>query len=316
MKFQIAKAGSWWDWNLGLLAAIAFLFLGMGKPILGAIPFNAGSILSAKSLVQTIPHDNDAQQAYATAEQWGIARAHLGLGRLAVERGDYQAALNHLSLYGVQSHDASDPIASYFVGVAYSQSGHVEEAVDSFVAVGAYEAVLSWAIDEFQANRVETSETILRRLIALAEGRSPETVWRAKLYLVEHARPTGDCERISQLVWELWGYYQRTGYGPPLTYFAQMFYNTARCFTNDGQILSGQPFRRARRDYEASLQAIPNYTWLSQVVYERLARGALEAGEFDDAKAWADQGLSWYPNNPLLQQISQAADVVISEENK
>lgn len=312
MKFQIAKGRSWWDWNLGLLAAIVLLLLGKGSSILGAISLNAGSILSAKSLVQTIPYSNSAQQAYATAEQWGIARAHLGLARLAIQRGDYQAALNHL--YWVQSHNALDPIAGYLVGIAHSQSGHVEEAVDSFVAVGAYEAVLGWAIDEFDANRVETSETILRRLIALAQGQSPETVWRAKLYLVEHARPTGDCEHISQLLWELWEYYQRSGCGPPLIYFAQMFYNTARCFTNDGQILSGQPFRRARREYEASLQAIPNYTWLSQVVYEKLARGALEAGEFDDAKAWADQGLVWYPDDARLQRLSEKAEASMSEE--
>ena len=132
--------------------------------------------------------------------------------------------------------------------------------------------------------------------------------------LVQSGHVEKACERISQLVWELWEYYQRSGYGPPLSYSAQMFYNTAQCFTSDGQILSGQPFRRARRDYEASLQAIPNYTWLSRVGYERLARGALEAGEFDDAKAWADQGLVWYPDDARLQKLSEKAEASMSEE--
>ena len=309
-KLRVDTRQSLHEWIMRLGGVIALLVFVRSRAVLGAIPLNEGSVLSAKSLVQRIPDNTGAQQAYAMAEQWGAARVNLGLGRLALEQGDYQAAMDHL--LQARSHSPTGPMISYYLGVAHKGVGSWPEAVDALVAAGAYETLLDWVRTGSELGGME-KEAILQRFIALTEASSPQVVWKAKIELVSYARRAGDCERISQLVWELWESYQRTGYGPSLTYFAQMFYNTGHCFTSDGHVLAGQPFRRARRDYEASLQAIPNYTWLSKSVYAALAQGALEAGEFDDAKAWADRGLTWYPDYALLQKLSQTAEASILE---
>ena len=291
---------------LAVIAALIFLVFGWGGSISGALALNVGSIWMTRNLRQSIPDDACwVERAFTAAEEWSTQRTQVGLGRLAFQRGNYQVAID--SLTRAWTLDTSDKMAGYFLGLAYSRLANVEDALDSFVAVGAYKTILDWSVEESNNGQSERSELILQRLVALTEGHSPETVWLAKLELVERSRPSGECKRISRRLWEMWEDYQRTGYGPPLSYFAQMFYNTGQCFSLNGSILSGQAFRRAQQDYEACLQAIPNYTWISMNVYQTLAQGALTAREYDDAKTWADRGLHWYPDDALLRKFSRSA---------